>query len=61
MFIPLLKTTVGHPAENGIVFGVFVAAKPTRVRTFQAVAFPWFNPRKRAGKLADAPANATVF
>ena len=31
MFIPLLKTPEGHPAENGISFGVIVAAKPTQV------------------------------
>ncbi len=31
---------VGHPAENGISFSVIVAAKPTRVRTFQAVVLP---------------------
>jgi uncharacterized membrane protein len=40
MFIPLLKTPEGHPAENGISFGVIVAAKPTQVRTFQAVVLP---------------------
>ncbi len=40
MFIPLLKTPVGHPAENGISFSVIVAAKPTRIRAFQAMTLP---------------------
>jgi molybdopterin-guanine dinucleotide biosynthesis protein A len=55
---------LGHPAENGISFSVIVAAKPTRVRTFQAVVFPRLTkgkPTEKGGQTSRRPSKGNSF